>query len=269
MEDKKSFEIRFVDFWTVLKRCWFIMLAVMVVVAAGTFIVMKVTHESEYTSTATLYVGETNSENMSSGDITIANSLVKDFNELITSNKIINDVYKVTGSMLEPAQIKNMIKISNPDGTHVLYLSVTAKDPESAALFANAFAEAAENNFNDLFSAATDNDKTDSTNPNKNETKILQVFDDGVVPQHESNPISFVKITLIALIVALLVYVAFFVVYVLDDKINTAEDVQRYLGMSLLGEIPNREDAGRRKSKYGYYASETTTPAKPNAASDK
>lgn len=262
MEEKKSFEIRFVDFWTVLKRCWWLMLAVTVVVALGTFVTMKATHESVYTSTATLYVGETNSESISSGDITIANSLVKDFNELITSNKIITDVYEKTGSMLAPSQIKSMIKISNPDSTHVLYLSVTAKDAESAEMLVNAFADVTCMHFNALFSVEDEEGELRGT-------ELLKVFDYGVTPQHESNPISIVKIMLIAIVAALLVYVAFFVLFVLDDKINTAEDVQKYLGMSLLGEIPNREDAGRRKSKYGYYAAETTAPAKPNAASEK
>ncbi len=262
MEEKSSFEIRLSDFWTVLKRCWWIMLAAMVVVALATYIVMSVTHKSEYTSTATLYVGETNSENMSSGDITIANSLVKDFNELITSNKIIVGVYERTGSMLEPSQIKNMIEISNPESTHVLYISVTAKDPESAKLLVNAFAEVTRDEFNALFSFVDKDGEERGTD-------LLTIFDYGIVPTHESNPVSALKILLIAFAVAMLIYVVFFVLFVLDDKINTAEDVQKYLGMSLLGEIPNRADVGRRKSKYGYYASETTLATKPVSTSGK
>ena len=39
----------------------------------------------------------------------------------------------------------------------------------------------------------------------------------------------------------------------MNDKINSAEDVEKYLGMSMLGMIPNRNDSVRRKSKYGYY----------------
>jgi hypothetical protein len=50
----------------------------------------------------------------------------------------------------------------------------------------------------------------------------------------------------------------------MDDKINSAEDVERYLGMSTLGMIPNRQDSVRRKAKYGYYYSSSH-----DGASDK
>jgi hypothetical protein len=62
------------------------------------------------------------------------------------------------------------------------------------------------------------------------------------------------KIALIALVAAIAVYGVFFVLYLLDDKISTAEDVEKYLGVNMLGQIPNREEAQRRKKKgYGDY----------------
>ena len=60
--------------------------------------------------------------------------------------------------------------------------------------------------------------------------------------------------------VALLVYGIYFVRYLLDDKINQPEDVEKYLGVSVLGVIPNSEDSKRRYTKYGtYYAKSVTT----------
>ena len=62
------------------------------------------------------------------------------------------------------------------------------------------------------------------------------------------------KIGLIAFVCALVVYAVYFILYLMDDKISTAEDVERYLGVSTLGVIPNRQDVMRRRSKGGYHA---------------
>lgn len=254
MEESKSFEIRLTDLWSVLKRCWWLMLAVLVAVGSVTYIYLKSTHEPRYTSTATLYVlpEKSNNANLSSSDVTIATTLVKDFNELITNDKVLYQVYETSGGMVSPAQLKNMVSVENPTNTRVLYLKVSALNPASAKLLVDAFADATCQVFNDLF----------STGENKGQ-KMLQVVDYGRENKNISNPISMLKVTLIAVISALLVYVVFILIFVLDDKINDGDDVQRYLGVSLLGEIPNRADAHRRKSKYGYYAAQKK-PSNPS-----
>ena len=42
---------------------------------------------------------------------------------------------------------------------------------------------------------------------------------------------------------ALIAYLVFFILYVTDDKINTAEDLDQYLGVNLLGQIPYRHNS--------------------------
>ena len=37
----------------------------------------------------------------------------------------------------------------------------------------------------------------------------------------------------------------------LDDRIRTEEDIERYLGLSVLGDIPNADD--KKSHQYGYY----------------
>ena len=73
------------------------------------------------------------------------------------------------------------------------------------------------------------------------------------VPQTPSNPISKLAILLAALIGAAAVYGVFFVLHLLDDKINDADDVQNILGISVLGEIPNERDVSTHKKRYGSY----------------
>ena len=42
----------------------------------------------------------------------------------------------------------------------------------------------------------------------------------------------------------------FMILYLLDDTITDDEEIQKYLGLSILGDIPNSDS--QAKKKYGY-----------------
>lgn len=248
MEDEsRSSELRFSDFWAVFKSCWWIMVAACIVVGALTTLILNIRHEPTYSSTATLYVvrESTSGKDTTSADVSIATYLVKDFNVLITSDKVLNRVRDDTGLMIENAALKKMVSVSNPDGTRILEIKVNASDPNRAKVLADAFATTTNEYFNDLFSGATTSDGAQSQ-------QVVKIWEPGTFSNKISNPISMLKIMLIAVLAAFAVYAIFFVVFIFDDKINDADDVQKYLGLSMLGEIPNRYEAQKRKDKYSY-----------------
>ena len=252
-EQNRTFDIRFFDLWTVLKRCWWLMLAVLVVVGSSTYLIMKQTHDPKYTSTATIYVtgGAAETDKVTTSNVSIATTLVKDFDVLIKSNNILQGVYNRTGAMLTTDQLKSMVSITNPTGTRVLQISVTAGDPVSAEMLANAFADVTCEHFNALFTVKNENGTVE-------EQTMVRVFDPAVTPKRESNPVSKLMVLLIAAGCAMVVYLVYFVLFLLDDKINDADDVQKYLKLNILGEIPNRADVGKKKGKYSYYAAYTS-----------
>ena len=59
-------------------------------------------------------------------------------------------------------------------------------------------------------------------------------------------------VLLVAFMFAMVVYAIYLIRFLMDDKINTPEDVEKYLGLSLLGQIPNKYDTGKRKKYYAY-----------------
>ena len=60
---------------------------------------------------------------------------------------------------------------------------------------------------------------------------------------------SYLPLTRTGLIAAILVSAIVLIIYLTDDTIKTAEDVEKYLGLSTLGLIPLAEEAGGRKKK--------------------
>ena len=50
--------------------------------------------------------------------------------------------------------------------------------------------------------------------------------------------------------------VSYFIAYLVDDKVKTEEDVQKYLNLTVLGVIPNAgEVSGKKYKKYRRYRS--------------
>ena len=133
-----------------------------------------------------------------------------------------------------------MIEITNDENTRILYLSVTAADPEEAADLVNSVAATACDFMN--------NDMYDGQ-------KLFRQVDYAATPDKPSNPVSLLQILLIAFACAVVVYVVYLVLFLMDDKITTPEDVEKHLGLNLLGQIPNKQDAGRGKRYYARDAS--------------
>lgn len=237
-EKERELEIRLSDLWTVFLHCWWVMLLVGVVVTVGVYIFKNATHEDQYTATATTYVmGVPDQNGVSTSIVSISNNLINDFMETARLEVVLEDVIKNTGSYMSAKEFGRMINIVNKNGTRIVNVSVTAKDPATASLLSNALAEQMCTTLNEKFLFG--NEYASVVNPSE-------------IPKTPSNPISMLKILLVAMVCAILVYGVYFVLFLLDDKINTPEDVEKYLKLSLLGQIPNKHDTNKRKKYYAY-----------------
>ncbi|MBQ9784854.1 MAG: hypothetical protein IJW29_05075 [Clostridia bacterium] len=246
MEEKsRGVEIRFGDLWQILKRCWWLMLAVLLVVFLSVFIFEKATYEEEYTATGTVWALGSNASSAgstSTSDVSIATALINDYKVLLLTDEILQKVIDAEGLLLKPAQLRSMISIENEDDTRVMKISVTASTPSGAKAIVDRLV--------DVFV-----EEINKKNDNVDGKELVKEWgDEAPLPERPSNSVSVLKIGLIAFVCAIAVYAVYFVLYLMDDKISTAEDVERYLGVSTLGLIPNRQDVmRRRRSKGGYY----------------
>ncbi len=243
----KETEIRLQDLWDVFKRCWWVMLIALIVVSILTFSVMKLTHEDEYTADLTIYVMQKFDDTASGGlssttQIAIAENLMGDLQKLLKSHdQILSPVMTSQNldGVLTVKQFEKMLTIQRvDDNARILELSITSSSAKRSAEIVNAIGDQAVTYFNDMY-----------------KKEMINIVDRATVPQQISNPISYTMILLIGFVAALLVYVIFLVRFMMDDKINSRDDVERYLGLNMLGAIPNKHDSSRKKSKNGYYYS--------------
>ena len=244
-EESKVIEVSLKDFWNVFKQCWIVVAIAIVVVAIGLYIGLTVTHEDEYTASVHFYIlrnstdDEGNQKDIGTGDISIANALINDCKVLMVSpDNVLKPVLSEMPSLVDTnwKDLNKMVTVSGQSENRILTLSVTSTDREMSAEIANKIASNAQKYVNGLY-----------------QQPIANIVDYAEVPTVPSNPVSKLMVLLIAFVAGVAVYAIYFIAFMLDDKINSAEDVERYLGVSMLGMIPNRYDVSRRKSKYGYY----------------
>lgn len=238
MEENKKTEISLRDLWKIFLRCWWVMLAVAIVTAGASYLFLRVTHKDAYTAKTSIWVMRETAKVTETSDVSISNSLIKDVLLISETNRVLDAVITETGTKLSVDELKQSFTLSNEANTHVVKLTVTAATPAEAQMLANSLSSnicSTMNNY--LFNS-------------ENYTKII---DEAALPDKPSNPISKLVVFLAALIGAVIVYIVYLVLSLLDDKINTADDVRKYLEISVLGDIPNRRDVTRRQKKYGGY----------------
>ena len=239
-EMTKHTEIKLGDLLAVFKRCWWLMLITLVVVSVLLSTFMNLTHRDEYTSTVTVWAmrnigGEGAGKNAT--DVSIANYLINDYKALLASDAVIEAV--IEDQKLENTTVKDLrrvIRIGHEEDTRILEISITAGDAATAKKLADAWAGEFCGYINGMM----------------NGEQMISVVGEANLPDTPSNPISTVKIVAIAFVFALIVYALFFLFFIFDDKINGASDVEHYLGLTVLGAIPDKSTISKSRKKYGY-----------------
>ena len=252
MEEERStdIELKLSDLLGVLRQCWILMLVAAMIVGVCLYAFLNATHEDEYTATATIHIGSasnSNSSQVSTSDMSLANTLVKDCLVVVKDKKTLKEVISNKDLIIDDFNsFSSDVSVTNKTDTRFVYVSVTAATPESAAEIATEIAEVSCKTLNGLYSGGKSEEKAE----------IFKVYSEAEVPASISNPVSKMTVLLVSAAVAMVVYAIYLVMFLMDDKINDPEDVEKFLKLGVLGHIPNKQDSGRRKK---YYANNSST----------
>lgn len=142
--DDDDKEIDLVDLgYALMDKLHFIILAFLlgaVLLNAYAYFMIKPT----YQSTAKLYVVSASEDSVVNlSDLNIGMSLTKDYEELMLSYPVLDQVISKLNLSMDSAELAQMIALENPADTRVLKITVTSTDPEQAKDIANTLAEIA------------------------------------------------------------------------------------------------------------------------------
>lgn len=220
--DNASIEI---DVLYLLRKLWsrkffiiFIALVVGTIALLGSVFLIK----PKYTSTTRIYVVSSTADSITNQDLQAGSYLVKDYQEVITSNEVLSSVIDKEKLSLTPNELSSMISVTIPTDTRVISISVEDENAQEATTIANTVREVAAEKI-------------------KAVTKVDDVttLEAAEVPKEPSSP-NIKRNTLIGVIAGgVLAVISIIILEVLDDRVRRPEDIEDVLGLPLLGIVPD------------------------------
>ena len=184
-----------------------------------------------YEATAKLYVVSSKDSVINVADFQISNYLAEDYAEVFKNWHVHERVLDKLGLNYTYGQLNDMVSVSNPSGTRILNIKVTSGSPEEAQLMANTYAEVAKE-----FISVT----METTEPT--------TFEEALLPANPSSP-NKSKNTVIGFMLGFVLSCAVIaLLFIMDDYVRTADDVEKYIGLPVLG-VMMLQDEGAEKGK--------------------
>lgn len=227
------------DIWKIFISHIIPIVLTVVLIVSLLFVYGYVFQKPEYSSTSTLYILKQENSNdyvYTQSDFTIALNVVNDCTYMVKSHEVLDNIIDKLDLDMEYKKLYNAISINNPDNTRILEVTVATDNAELSKQIVDEICRTAADKINRTMGV-------DQVN----------VYSKGTVSVSPSNSIGLRTYALAGVVTAAIVYVIYFIAFLLDDKIKTEEDVEKYLGLSVLGDIPNSNASKRKSSKYGYY----------------
>lgn len=230
--------------YRLLERVKFIIFAALLgTLLAGVYTYMLVT--PMYTATAKLYVLNTNDSALNLSDLQIGTYLAADYQEVFTNWHVHEMVRKNLGLPYGYNQMSTMVTVNNPNNTRILYIRVKSSDPDEARAMANEYAKVAQE-----FIAST------------METQKPNVFEEALRPSAPSSPNKSRNLILGFLLGAIIAGGVITLQFVTDDRIRTSDDIEKHLGMPMLGMMPVQKPGAGKTGKGRQYMRYARNPRK-------
>ena len=227
MEEK--IELR--QYWAVLRKRWKIVVVLPLIAALTSGVISFLIIKPIYQASTTLIVGKKASESgqaaaqMLDNSVLLANQqLAKTYATIAQSRTVEQNVLKDLNLPLTVEGLDSLISINPVKTTEILEIQVTNTNSELAASIANTMAQ-------EFSKAVIEIKKVDS----------VSIVDTAVIPDKPIKPKKTLNV-LIAFVLGLIASVGLvFLLEHMDDTVKTSSDVEKLLGISVLGIIPDYE----------------------------
>lgn len=209
--------------------------AILLTALLGAFITAGVTRfliTPMYTSTSMMIVLTKETTIASIADLQIGTQLTNDYKVLIQSRPVLEKTIKQTGLSIDYQKLRDMITVTNAQDTRILEISVEQPDPKLAKKVCDALTNISSEYIAD-----------------KMEVQAPKVIEEGEISPEQTSPNMAINVT-VGFLVGFLAAAAVVVIrYLMNESIVTEDDVERYLGLTTLASIPEKESEKRERGR--------------------
>ncbi|HWQ43314.1 MAG TPA: Wzz/FepE/Etk N-terminal domain-containing protein [Desulfosporosinus sp.] len=224
-------EIELRRYWDVLRKRWIIVVVLTLIAALVSGFISFFVIKPVYQASATLIVGEKASESgkdagqMLDNNVLLANQqLAKTYAAIAQSRRVEQNVIKDLNLPLTVEGLDSKVLVKQVKTTEILEIQVTDTNPDQAAKIANSMGR-------EFSKAVIAIKKVDS----------VSVVDSAAIPDKSVKPNKALNV-LIAFVMGLMASIGLvFLLEYMDNSVKTSSDVEKLLGIPVLGVIPNYE----------------------------
>lgn len=233
-QNNEVMEIDLLEILMYYLRRWYLFLIVgTVTLVAGVAICLFVITPQYKSTTKIIILNQNNNGSLTYSDMQLASQLTKDYEELIGSRDVLEQVIRECGLSDSYSSLKGRTSIKNVSDTRIIAITVEDPSPSNAQMIANSIRETAAEHIR----AVTD-------------VEAVNIVEVANFPTDQSSP-SLKKWAVISLGAGILIVLVILTIrFLADDTIKSSEGVEKYLGISTLALIPKMEaDTGKKKSR--------------------
>ena len=242
--DKKNFEVKFslFDLFSIfINKLWIILLT-LIIVGSGAYAYSRYTYTPIYKSVARIYILRQNEayDDTAQGyaqNLNAALTTVNDCKLIVKTETTMQRVVEATGLKMSASSLMGRVSLSSSDDSRIVLITAKASDPETAKLIADTVSVKGVERIKEVMGF-------DQAN----------IMEEGNVPTSPSNAVFPTKMILISIASAFLVYCFYLIKFLTNDTISEPEEVTNYLGLTVLGVLPNEDIAFGNKKYKGYKA---------------
>ena len=158
---------------------------------------------------------------MSQNDIMVNQKLASTYRELVESRSVLSKVIKNLDLDYSIKELQEMIVVESVNDTEILKIVVSSKDPKEAVKIANETASAFEKEIIKIYNLEN-----------------VSIVDKAMLAKEPYN-VNIIKDIIIYIGVGLVLSVGvLFVIYYFDNSVKSVEQIERQLGVAVIGTVP-------------------------------
>ncbi|MDR0396201.1 MAG: hypothetical protein LBH66_02730 [Oscillospiraceae bacterium] len=233
-------------FYRMIENIWYIVgAAVTAAVLVGIYSFF-IAHPI-YESTAKIYV-MTKDSALNLQDLQIGSQLTNDYQELFKVREVNEEVIIRLALPYTVDELGKMITLTNPANTRILYISVRSEDAMEAMSIANSFSSIVRQTVKERFKME--------------EPTVLSEAQESLIPV---SPNKTRNVIIGGVVGAFAAIGVIFLMFVMDDKVKSSDDLAKYVGVPTLAVMPM---LGATHAHHGYYTSRKAKTVKIDRAKD-
>lgn len=205
------------------KIMW-VIIALIIIVCTGNVYTILTRVPMYKSSTTIVLVNDTSKGSYNSTELQLNKNLVSTYTEIIKSRKVLKQVIRNLDLEYSATELSNNITVESIEDTEVIKISVGNEDSTKAVKIADEIASVFSSEIRKIYKL--------------NNISIIDKAEKSVIPYN----INYAKDNVIYIAIALVLSCGIiFIMFYFDTTIKTSEEIEKKLGLTVLGIVPKAE----------------------------